>query len=190
MLGVVDWVPKQCFQPLLPLKVANGTLVLLIGTIPARVGPIVIIRLSQPASRAGAWAWLSLAIWLKEVVREFQRGGWMNFLKNSDLSDFEPKPKHGHIISSSSFSFKSLNSLSDYDWSWEGSPQGYRMGLCQNPNLNTTVGVYTKMTLQPPPPPTQTQCQRYLGCYWPNVNQTLNVGSWDEQQQEQQQLQQ
>ena len=26
-----------------------------------RLGPIVIIKLSQPANRAGAWAWLSLA---------------------------------------------------------------------------------------------------------------------------------
>ena len=31
------------------------------------------------------------------------------------------------------------------------------------PNLNTTVGFYMKMTLQPPPPPTtQTQYQQYL----------------------------
>ena len=53
-------------QPLMPLRVAYGTLVSPIGTIlgrlgSGRLGPIVIIRLSQPASRAGALAWLSLA---------------------------------------------------------------------------------------------------------------------------------
>ena len=44
----------------------NGSLVLKIGTIPGRfglvwVGSIVIIRLSQPACRDGAWTWLILA---------------------------------------------------------------------------------------------------------------------------------
>ena len=36
------------------------------------------------------------------------------------------------------------------------------------PNLNTTVGFYAKMTLHhhpPPPPPTETQNQQYLRCY-------------------------
>ena len=33
------------------------------------------------------------------------------------------------------------------------------------------------MTLQPPPsPPTQTQCQQYLCCYSPNVDQSFKVG--------------
>ena len=36
--GLVDWVPKQCFQPLIPLKVANDTLALPIETIPVWVG--------------------------------------------------------------------------------------------------------------------------------------------------------
>ena len=58
---------QAMFAALIPLKFAYGTLVLPIRTIPARVGsgrvgPIVIITLSQPASRAGALAWLSLAI--------------------------------------------------------------------------------------------------------------------------------
>ena len=53
------------------------------------------------------------------------------------------------------------------------------------PQLNSKVGFDTKMTLEHHPP-TQTQCQQYLSCYWPNVNQTLKVGSWDEKQQQQQ----
>ena len=53
------------------------------------------------------------------------------------------------------------------------------------PNFNTTVGFYTKITLQSPPPPplpttaTQTQCQQYLSCYWPNFDETLKVSSWE-----------
>ena len=31
----------------------------------------------------------------------------------------------------------------------------------------------------PPPPPTQTQCQQYLSCYWPDLDETLKVGSWE-----------
>ena len=27
--------------------------------------------------------------------------------------------------------------------------------------------------------PRQTQCRQYLSCYWPNFDQTLNVGSWE-----------
>ena len=49
-----------------------------------------------------------------------------------------------------------------------------------------------KMTLihhHPPPPTTQTQCQQYLSCYWPDFNQTLKLGSWDDEQQQQQQQQ-
>ena len=30
----------------------------------------------------------------------------------------------------------------------------------------------------------------YLSCYWPDFNQTLKLGSWDEQQQQQKQQQQ
>ena len=40
----------------------------------------------------------------------------------------------------------------------------------------------------PTPPtthPTQTQYQQYLSCYWPYFNQTLKLGFWDEQQQQQ-----
>ena len=62
------------------------------------------------------------------------------------------------------------------------------------PQLNSKVGCDTRMTLihHPPPPTTtttQTQCQPYLSCYCPNFNQTLKLGSWDEQQQQQQQQQ-
>ena len=51
------------------------------------------------------------------------------------------------------------------------------------PNLNTRVGFYGKITLhyhhlQPhPPPTTETQCQQYFSCYWPNFDKILNVGS-------------
>ena len=38
--------------------------------------------------------------------------------------------------------------------------------------------------------PLQTQCHRYLSCYWPDFNQALKLGFWDEQQQQQQHLQQ
>ena len=38
LLGVVEWVPKQCFQSLIPLKDTIGSLVLQIGTIPVWVG--------------------------------------------------------------------------------------------------------------------------------------------------------
>ena len=59
------------------------------------------------------------------------------------------------------------------------------------PQLNSKVGCDMKMTLihyhhhPPPPPTTQTQCQQYLSCYWFDFNQTLKLGSWDEQQQQQ-----
>ena len=42
----------------------------------------------------------------------------------------------------------------------------------------------------PTPPPPQTQCQQYLSCSWPDFNQTLKAGLWDQQQHEQQQQQQ
>ena len=46
------------------------------------------------------------------------------------------------------------------------------------PNLNTTVGFYTEMILQPPPP-TQTQRLQYLSCYWRDFDKTLKVGFWE-----------
>ena len=46
------------------------------------------------------------------------------------------------------------------------------------PDHKSPIGIYVNMTLQPPP--TQTQCQKYLSCYWPNFNETLNVGSWEQ----------
>ena len=50
----------------------------------------------------------------------------------------------------------------------------------QQRNLNV-VGGWTRKWLctPPPPPPTQTQCQQYLSCYWPDFDQTLKVGSWE-----------
>ena len=27
--------------------------------------------------------------------------------------------------------------------------------------------------------PPQTQCQQYLSCYWPDIDQTLKVDSWE-----------
>ena len=51
------------------------------------------------------------------------------------------------------------------------------------PNLNTTVGFYLKMTLHPLPPPltptTETQCKQYLSCYLPSFDKFLKVGSWE-----------
>ena len=63
------------------------------------------------------------------------------------------------------------------------------------PQLNSKVGCDTKMTLDHHPPPPQTQCHQYLSCSWPDFNQTLKVGLWDQQQpykqqQHEQQLQQ
>ena len=59
--------------------------------------------------------------------------------------------------------------------------------FCQNPNSTqpniTLVGLDMKMTLHTtlpaPPPPTETQCQQYLSCYWPDFDETLNEGSWE-----------
>ena len=56
---------------------------------------------------------------------------------------------------------------------------------CHNPNSTSTQlksWVWHENDFNPPPP--QTQCHRYLSCYWPNFNQTLKLGSWDEQQQQ------
>ena len=47
---------------------------------------------------------------------------------------------------------------------------------------HTEVGLDVKMTLHHPPPPTvttQTQSQQYFSCYWPDLDQTLKVGSWE-----------
>ena len=34
-----------------------------------------------------------------------------------------------------------------------------------------------------PTPTTQTQCYQYFSCYWPNFNETLNIGSWEHSEQ-------
>ena len=36
-----------------------------------------------------------------------------------------------------------------------------------------------KMTLHTTPPTTQTQCQQYLSCYSPDLDETLNVDHWE-----------
>ena len=55
------------------------------------------------------------------------------------------------------------------------------------PQLNSKVGCDMKMTLDHHhPPPPQTQCHQYLSCSWPDFNQTLKVGLWDQQKYEQQ----
>ena len=64
--------------------------------------------------------------------------------------------------------------------------------FCHNPNSTSTQlnsWVWHENDFNPPPPPThhpptQTQCQQYHSCYWSDFNQTLNLGSWDEQQQQ------
>ena len=61
--------------------------------------------------------------------------------------------------------------------------------LLSQPQLNSKVGFDMKMTLHHNHHPPQTQCQQYLSCYWPNFNQTLKVGFWDLQQQQQQKQQ-
>ena len=47
--------------------------------------------------------------------------------------------------------------------------------------LNTKIGFHTTTTHHhhPPPPITQTLRQQYLSCYWPDLDQTLNKGSWE-----------
>ena len=50
--------------------------------------------------------------------------------------------------------------------------------------LNTKIGLHT--THHHPPPTTtttQTLRQQYLSCYWPDLDQTLNKGSWEHIQQ-------
>ena len=47
-------------------------------------------------------------------------------------------------------------------------------------NLNSTQSlVWHENDFNPLP--------QYLSCYWPDFNQTLKLGSWDEQQQQKQQ---
>ena len=46
------------------------------------------------------------------------------------------------------------------------------------PNLNTRLGLTTKW-LCTPHPLTETQCQQYLSCYWPDFDETSNVDSWE-----------
>ena len=48
--------------------------------------------------------------------------------------------------------------------------------------LNTKIGLHTT-THYPPLPTTQTLRQQYLNCYWPDLDQTLNNGSWEHIQQ-------
>ena len=63
------------------------------------------------------------------------------------------------------------------------------------PQLNSKVGHETDFTPPPPPPPPptthppHTQCHQYLSCAWPDFNQTLKVGLWDQQQPYKQQQQ-
>ena len=67
---------------------------------------------------------------------------------------------------------------------------------CQNPNSTSTQlkrWVWHENDFTPPPPtnthhhhpPQQTECQLYLSCSWPDLNQTLKEGVWDQQQQHQ-----
>ena len=42
------------------------------------------------------------------------------------------------------------------------------------------LGQTQKWLCKPPHhPPTETQCQQFLFCYWPDFDETLNVGSWE-----------
>ena len=62
------------------------------------------------------------------------------------------------------------------------------LGKLSQPELNSKV--WHKKDFKPPTP--QTQCHQYLNCSWPDFNQTLKVGFWDQQQlheQEQEQVQ-
>ena len=52
---------------------------------------------------------------------------------------------------------------------------------CQNPNLTSTQHNgwvwHENDFANPTPPTTETQCQQYLSCYWPDFDETLKVGS-------------
>ena len=56
------------------------------------------------------------------------------------------------------------------------------------PQLNSKI--WHENDLRPPPPSTQTQWHQYLSCSWPNFNQILKIGLWDQQRQKQQQHEQ
>ena len=50
-----------------------------------------------------------------------------------------------------------------------------RLCFCQSPNLTSTQGwVWPENDFAHT---TETQCQQYLSCYWPNFDETLKVGS-------------
>ena len=51
--------------------------------------------------------------------------------------------------------------------------------------LNTKIGLHTTHHHPPPTTTTTTQTlrQQYLSCYWPDLDQTLNKGSWEHIQQ-------
>ena len=57
MMGVMDSVPKQCFQPLIPLKlqmsVQDFKLKLFWFGMGSQLGPIVIVMLSQQSQDSG-----------------------------------------------------------------------------------------------------------------------------------------
>ena len=54
--------------------------------------------------------------------------------------------------------------------------------LLSQSQLNLTVRVDLKITLHPPP--LGTQCQKNISGYWPDLDQTLNEGFVDQQQQQ------
>ena len=47
---------------------------------------------------------------------------------------------------------------------------------------STTTITTTIWRITPTTPTTQTQCQQYISCYWPDFNQTLKAGLWDQKQ--------
>ena len=55
-------------------------------------------------------------------------------------------------------------------------------------DLNSTQKLGSILDHHPPPP--QTQWHKYLNCSWPDFNQNLKVGLWDQQQQQHEQHQQ
>ena len=61
---------------------------------------------------------------------------------------------------------------------------------CHNPNSTSTqLKSWVWHVNDFNPPTTQTQCQQYLSCFWPDFILTLKLGSLDEQQQQQQKQQ-
>ena len=61
-----------------------------------------------------------------------------------------------------------------------------RWQYCQNPNTTTTqlniiclARHENDFAYHPTHPTTQTQCQQYLSCYWPDLDESLNVDSWE-----------